>query len=549
MSDDVGWSSIISHNVKQAMAVQAATTTTGIVLWNIIVGWFLTIRPRTTISNSTSLFASNRITRSEIKIKIDDDVDDCVNKASAGCCAGHDIAYADNPDRVEDWISALWWSLKLDFSHSLCSKELKEALFAEGTNVSVQVSTETVTPATTTTTTTTTNKYLDCGNDDDCEKRDGGNNNHQPPPWIVRGIPERPLYKEVAKRLFEWNRRFFPPPTTASSSSSSSPTILAASDPNNNISRVNVIVPAEALGFEELAVIPAAANANAAAATNENDAGLVVPNDDLPPRSRGDIPGWLLLHSSSSQSDGDGDGGFGFGGGDASIHRLLGIRNTVGSLLPAERRLSLLPSKRVFLETSAVFLQPKQKQQQQKQQTEQEQEQHQKQLHDRLTVAAKARSKHAHRAVREASFFGIARGPVSKQNKEASKLVRTLLDNCVWINCHVFGGLPTTTTPTPTSKKKNQKNHSDDTNNNNNNRRSISSSSSSSSSWVVEIRQEQGYGARWLVEESSPNEDEDTSAAATGNHQCKERKLLSVVTFRGFLEPQMEDGHERKWRH
>jgi hypothetical protein len=39
---------------------------------------------------------------------------------------------------------------------------------------------------------------------------------------------------------------------------------------------------------------------------------------------------------------------------------------------------------------------------------------------------------------------------------------------------------------------------------------------------TMEIRNELGYGVRWYIEDQS---------------------------FRGFLEPQMENGHEVKWRH
>jgi hypothetical protein len=41
---------------------------------------------------------------------------------------------------------------------------------------------------------------------------------------------------------------------------------------------------------------------------------------------------------------------------------------------------------------------------------------------------------------------------------------------------------------------------------------------------VHEVRESHGYGARWHV---TPNE----------------------CIFRGFLEPQMRGGHEKKWRH
>ena len=59
--------------------------------------------------------------------------------------------------------------------------------------------------------------------------------------------------------------------------------------------------------------------------------------------------------------------------------------------------------------------------------------------------------------------------------------MKTLLDECVWINVHTVGA---------------------DEN-------------------IIECRVDQGYGARWTVDGK----------------------------FRGFLEPQMEEGHVKKWRH
>uniref|UniRef100_A0A7S3LVQ2 Uncharacterized protein n=2 Tax=Palpitomonas bilix TaxID=652834 RepID=A0A7S3LVQ2_9EUKA len=40
---------------------------------------------------------------------------------------------------------------------------------------------------------------------------------------------------------------------------------------------------------------------------------------------------------------------------------------------------------------------------------------------------------------------------------------------------------------------------------------------------VLEVRMKEGYGARWYID--------------------------TPITFRGFLEPQMEGGHEKRWRH
>ena len=104
---------------------------------------------------------------------------------------------------------------------------------------------------------------------------------------------------------------------------------------------------------------------------------------------------------------------------------------------------------------------------------------------------------------------------MAQQNQEAEKIVRNLLCNCVWINSHVFGGLPKT-----------------------GNEKAGTMNGEMASSWVVELRQEEGYGARWLVEEENDNDNDNIG-------QCSS----VAVTFRGFLEPQMEDGHKLRWRH
>jgi len=45
---------------------------------------------------------------------------------------------------------------------------------------------------------------------------------------------------------------------------------------------------------------------------------------------------------------------------------------------------------------------------------------------------------------------------------------------------------------------------------------------------VYEIRESQGYGARWIINNPS---------------------FENGLEFRGFLEPQMENGHENGWKH
>ncbi|KAI8061166.1 hypothetical protein BC940DRAFT_136617 [Gongronella butleri] len=102
-----------------------------------------------------------------------------------------------------------------------------------------------------------------------------------------------------------------------------------------------------------------------------------------------------------------------------------------------------------------------------------------------LTVGAKALSKHWHRD-RQTSFWGICTGSETAKNQHANQCLLNILFNAVWINLH---SLP-------------------------------------HDHLVYEIREPNGYGVRW-----------STSA------------LDKQWMFRGFLEPQMEDGHDRGWIH
>ena len=112
-------------------------------------------------------------------------------------------------------------------------------------------------------------------------------------------------------------------------------------------------------------------------------------------------------------------------------------------------------------------------------------------LHTPLSVAARARAKHAHRGQQE-QFFGVVRGSAETQNLAAHEIIVRLLQEAVWINIHTFGG-----TGTP----------------------------------CLEVRVVSGYGARWTADWSL------------------DPANPTSVEFRGFLEPQMEDGHEKSWKH
>jgi hypothetical protein len=108
-----------------------------------------------------------------------------------------------------------------------------------------------------------------------------------------------------------------------------------------------------------------------------------------------------------------------------------------------------------------------------------------------LSVAGRALAKHADRG--KSGFFGIVQGSESMKNKSAEHVVMKLLREASWINIHHFGGIET-------------------------------------SRPVIEVRTVEGYGARW--------------SAVWADAFTPEQ-----IIFRGFLEPQMADGHEKRWRH
>ena len=108
-----------------------------------------------------------------------------------------------------------------------------------------------------------------------------------------------------------------------------------------------------------------------------------------------------------------------------------------------------------------------------------------KQLEDnfnppKLTVGARALSKHAHRSTE--GFWGKVTGlSEEERNKNAFEKLNEIINNWVWINIH---GLPHDIV-------------------------------------IIEWRIMEGYGWRWTSDQE----------------------------FRGFIEPQITDGHVKKWRH
>ena len=124
-----------------------------------------------------------------------------------------------------------------------------------------------------------------------------------------------------------------------------------------------------------------------------------------------------------------------------------------------------------------------------------------------LTAGARAWSKHCHRsesaspapgdgaaaaAARSAGWWGRAKGPVATINAGALALFWRVVGGATWRNLH---WLPHEVL-------------------------------------VYEVRVAAGYGMRWSQDQAAAGRGED-----------------APWVFRGFLEPQMENGHEVGWRH
>ena len=123
--------------------------------------------------------------------------------------------------------------------------------------------------------------------------------------------------------------------------------------------------------------------------------------------------------------------------------------------------------------------------------------------HTTLTVGGRALTKHAHRC--SSVWWGCVTGNDQLKNDQAAKVIKRILDNAVWKNCH---GLP-------------------------------------HDNVVFEARVAEGYGVRWLLEpqaiDSSPSEPPLFPGSLTSRPYA--------VSFRGFLEPQDPLGHEKGWKH
>ena len=154
--------------------------------------------------------------------------------------------------------------------------------------------------------------------------------------------------------------------------------------------------------------------------------------------------------------------------GDEGILRVLGMRNTVGTevgLLPPEWDELLAASRLPHKDLAPP--------------------------HDSLTVAGRARCKHAHRGSQD-DFFGEVTGGTRQKNEAAERVLVKILRDAAWINIHRSTGIDET---------------------------------------VLEVRVAAGFGARWTADWSL------------------DPAKPTAVAFRGFLEPNQIDGHQKRWRH
>lgn len=131
---------------------------------------------------------------------------------------------------------------------------------------------------------------------------------------------------------------------------------------------------------------------------------------------------------------------------------------------------------------------------------------HGKSSSSRLTVGARALAKHCHRGAE--SWWGECTGSETEKSEAARHACTRILDEAVWVNAHcIVHGTK-----------------------------------------LIEYRVAAGYGARWsfITRDRSVHIDSDALCSSAGSEANFDEYLCE---FRGFLEPHVVGGHERKWRH
>jgi len=240
----------------------------------------------------------------------------------------------------------------------------------------------------------------------------------------LRGLPKRPLYKELFRRLRiiqQYNN-------------------VGCNKDDDEYEALPCFLPASHFGLTEICTL------------NE-----LIPPPPSTPMNIDECTRWIQT------------------AGQDGIYAILGCRRTIGTVQLS----STTPPSYLFPPTIPQLLDASRKR-------------YKPNTKSSLTVAARALAKHAHRGAEQ--FFGILKGSEAQKNEYADRVIHRLIDEAMWMNVHCFGGID-------------------------------------ESNPVLEIRTYEGYGARWSAIWNS-----DVFSPVE-------------VEFRGFLEPQMEGGHEKRWRH
>ena len=337
---------------------------------------------------------------------------------------------------------------------------------------------------------------------------------------LFYGVPRRPLYREVAYRLLLWNQhqlyqQHYQNITTDPPSPSPPPTTSTKVPP-----LLPLLVPAEHFGFHE----------EIAALEEEEEYSLLrhPPPDMIMMKKKNNnklinfnyISKILQLRSWLSRV------------GDNGITRLLGMRRTIGTTDNNNNNNKAAVTSRITTPSRKQLLhaacQPYHHQTTTSTTTSNN--------NNPLTVAARARTKHAHRCRSSGAdggtegggggYFGTIKGNATYQNQITKEILVTMIQDATWINIHTFSG----------------RDYEID-------------------GPVVEIRVSEGYGARWQTVKRAATTTAIPTTTSNSNTslvllpqqrkqtEYNENEQPTILQFRGFLEPQMEDGHEKKWRH
>ena len=334
---------------------------------------------------------------------------------------------------------------------------------------------------------------------------------------LFYGVPRRPLYREVAYRLLLWNQhQHYHTKTT-------DPRARSTTMTSGRVTPLPLLLPAEHFGFHE----EIAGEEQECPLLRHPPPPLMMTTTKKNKLNLNYISKILQLRSWLSRV------------GDNGILRLLGMRRTIGTTSCTDINNNkavntrITPSRKQLLHAAC-------------------QPYHTSNDNNPLTVAARARTKHAHRCrsgngtegssatssntsggTSESGrgvgvgagcggYFGTIQGNATYQNQITKEILVTMIQDATWINIHTFGGRDYDTDGP-----------------------------------VVEIRVSEGYGARWqTVRRATTSTTSNNTSLVLPQQQQQQiynndndKEKPSILQFRGFLEPQMEDGHEKKWRH